>query len=69
MTTSGEAIRFAAFCRTWARGKLIQNFGANFWGPNRKRCSIVKPDMIDKMVELGLAQRVSGGFIVPKEER
>lgn len=40
----------------YAKKKPVKNFGGNFWGINRNRCSIIKPNMIKALI--------SGGHIV-----
>lgn len=41
-----------------ARGKkLLQNFGGNFWGINRKRCTIIRSEQIEEMLERGMLTR------------
>lgn len=55
----GEAIEesLISFMRgSWARNKVIRNWGGNFWGPNRNRCSIFQPAELKELVALGVIE-------------
>jgi hypothetical protein len=41
-----------------AKGKKpLMNFGGNFWGINRKRCTIIQQEQIDEMIQRGMLKR------------
>ena len=44
------ATEFAKWLKGYAKKKPVKNFGGNFWGFNRNRCSIIKPAMILALV-------------------
>lgn len=47
------------FLRSYAGKKTVKNFGGNFWGFNRSRCTIIKPEMIDALREAGHIEMAS----------
>lgn len=41
-----------------AKGKKpLVNYGGNFWGINRNRCTIIPAEEVEAMIKLGLAER------------
>jgi hypothetical protein len=54
---TAENHAFLAGSYTAKGKKLLTNFGGNFWGINRKRCTIIKPEQIEEMVKRGMAYR------------
>lgn len=50
-----EVKKEAEWLLGYARKKPIKNFGGNFWGFNRNRCSVIKPKMIQALVDEGYA--------------
>lgn len=54
-----------AFLRgSWARGKVVRNWGGNFWGPSRKRCSILPPEVLKALQEDGVIDLQGTTFTV-----
>jgi len=49
---------------SWAKNKTIRNMGGNFWGPNRKRCSIMPPDQLKALHEDGIITLTGSSFTV-----
>jgi hypothetical protein len=49
--------RQAAFLKTYAKGKPLTNYGGNFWGISRNRCTILKPDQIEALILAGYMKR------------
>lgn len=60
------------FLRSWGKGnKVIKQYGgSNFWGPNPKRCSVLRPEMLAELQHDGIIQMLPLGnsFIVLKEK-
>lgn len=54
----------------WGKGnKVIKNYGGNFWGPTRKRCSIFPPEQLAELQQDGVIQMLPLGnsfIVVPK---
>ena len=54
-----------AFLRSsWAKGKTIKNFGGNFWGPNKNRCSIFQPETLAELDRDGIIKLNGREFII-----
>lgn len=58
------AQKTAEFLKGYAKGKPIKNFGGNFWGINRKRCTIIRPEELAAMEAAGLIDRSGQSFTV-----
>ncbi len=50
MASKEELAKTATWLKSYAKGRPIKNFVGNFWGFNRKRCTIIKPEMIEALV-------------------
>lgn len=62
--TKKEVKKEASWLRSYARKKPINNYGGNYWGFNRSRCSIIRPEMIQALVEHGYATMQGHGSFV-----
>lgn len=54
----------AAWLKSYAKKKPINNYGGNCWGFNRNRCTIVQPEMIQALVDNGFAVRMGLSFVM-----
>lgn len=54
---------------SWAKNKVIKNMGGNFWGPNRKRCSIFPPDQLNALHVDGIITVTGSTFVVNPESK
>lgn len=55
---------------SYAKKKPINNYGGNYWGINRNRCTIMKPEMIKALADAGLIVMNGNSFtVVPKEKK
>ena len=59
---AGEVAKEAAWLKSYARKKPVKNFGGNYWGINRNRCSIIKPKMIQALADAGHIELSGGQF-------
>lgn len=57
-----------AFYRTWAKKKVVRNFGGNFWGPDRNHCSIIRPEELKALLDGGHIEMVGQAGFRMKDE-
>jgi hypothetical protein len=62
--SKAEIEKEVAWLKSYAKTKPIKNFGGNFWGINRKRCTIIKPEMLIAMVAAGYAENFGSYFVM-----
>jgi hypothetical protein len=47
----------AKWLLSYAKKKPIKNYGGNYWGFSRTRCTRIEPELIEALVAQGLATR------------
>lgn len=62
MITQEEVESSASWLKGYAGKKPVRNFGANFWGINRNRCTIIQPEMIAALVAAGKITKTGSSF-------
>lgn len=70
MSDKFDAAKHAAWLRGYAKRKTVNRYGGNFWGINRKRCTIITPEMLNDLVVGGYIIRIgTEQFTVNQEEK
>jgi hypothetical protein len=54
--------RLATWLKSYAKNKPVKNFGGNFWGINRNRCTIIPPEQMAALEATGKITRTGNQF-------